>query len=390
MKRVQGRWILVVLPWVALTVSSGVSAQGQPAAPENPQSPADYPAMPRRVATQGAPAVGAKAKSGGPVQGYAGGDMAIAPEQRALQGVVPEYHMVKKGDSLWGLCSYYYSDPWAWPQLWAFNKSITNPHWIYPGDRIRMLGAARKQAGARQPLIRARTRRAATGPIELRQHGFADEKEIQHAGSISGSKHAHTMLSLYHEVYITGSKKFRPKRGDRYAIYRTKRTLESEGKKIGHLVEILGTVRIKRSETKKQVALGEIVEAFNVIERGDKVGPLRRQLKRPVARPAKRNLSGHIVDFLHKRQWSAETQLVFLDRGSEHGVLLGNRFLVVRRGDPNNTLMQEGERDNERFPYEVVAEVSVLDVKKHASVGLITRSVKEIRKGDTVRLRRGY
>lgn len=389
MMRVQGRRIVVALPLAALLAHGGAWAQGKGAVlPENPQSPTDFAGMPRRAA----PAPAAKAAPAkGPVTGYSGGDMSVPTEKVRRRGPVPEYHTVKKGESLWRICDTYYSDPWAWPQLWAYNKSITNPHWIYPGDRIRMLGGSPQGGGEGPgPGIQARTRTYDDGTVQLKQLGYADEKVLKRTGKITGSKHMHKMLSLYHEVYIAGSKHFQPKRGERYSVFRTKRELRSEGKKLGYLVEILGTVRIKRSETKKKVAVGEIVEAFNVIERGDVVGPLRRQLKRASTRPAKRNLGGHVVDFLHDVKWSAKDQLVFLDRGKDHGVRLGNRFLVVRRGDPNTTLLQEGERDDKRFPNEAIAEVSVLDVQKHASVGLITRSIKEVRKGDKVRMRRGY
>ena len=60
---------------------------------------------------------------------------------------VPELHVVQNGDTLWSLCSKYFGDPWRWPRLWAANPVITNPHWIFPGDVIR-LG---EQSGAVAP-----------------------------------------------------------------------------------------------------------------------------------------------------------------------------------------------------------------------------------------------
>src|SRR5690606_12900229 len=51
---------------------------------------------------------------------------------------VPDYHVVQAGDSLSGICAYYYGDMYLWPKVWSYNPHITNAHWIFPGDRIRL------------------------------------------------------------------------------------------------------------------------------------------------------------------------------------------------------------------------------------------------------------
>lgn len=45
-------------------------------------------------------------------------------------------HTVKKGDTLWDISEHYLKTPWQWPLIWAGNEKITNPHFIYPGDRV--------------------------------------------------------------------------------------------------------------------------------------------------------------------------------------------------------------------------------------------------------------
>lgn len=48
-------------------------------------------------------------------------------------------HTVKKGDTLWDLANFYLSNPFLWPQIYQLNTDIIrNPHWIYPGERLRL------------------------------------------------------------------------------------------------------------------------------------------------------------------------------------------------------------------------------------------------------------
>jgi hypothetical protein len=48
-------------------------------------------------------------------------------------------HVVKKGDTLWDIAKAYLKDPFRWPDVFRRNTDIVeNPHWIYPGETIRI------------------------------------------------------------------------------------------------------------------------------------------------------------------------------------------------------------------------------------------------------------
>src|SRR4051812_14381163 len=48
-------------------------------------------------------------------------------------------HTVKTGDTLWDLAQTYLKNPFRWPDIFRRNTDIVkNPHWIYPGEVIRI------------------------------------------------------------------------------------------------------------------------------------------------------------------------------------------------------------------------------------------------------------
>ena len=401
----------LILGVIAVIVPSLALAQGaaptpaptptevtEPSLPSNPTSPTDFQG-PAQTST-GTTTATTGAAGGGEPTGYSGGDLLITDINPALYGAnagknkVPDYHTVIKGDTLWTMCQYYYGDPWAWPQLWAYNTEITNPHWIYPGDRVRMLGVVKSsgQGPGKEEVKMLSRPRLISKVMRLRQRGFVEDRELAKSASVLGSLQERAMMTRHDEIYVKGAERFKPTLGKLFTIYRVERKLyDREGDEVGHLVKILGTARIKRL-TKGKAATALVIEAYNEILRGDRVGPLRRTYKAVPLRPAEKDLEGRIIDNLPDIKAIGEYQMVFLDLGKDHGVRLGNRFLVIRQGDGAESMIP-GEYDEEKaeeYPEETVAEISVLDVRKKASMGMVTRSIREIRTGDKVRMRRGY
>lgn len=350
------------------------------------------------------PGSAAAATSGAP-DGFSGGDYEVTDVNPALYGKVtraqrvPEFHNVADGDSLWSICAKYYEDPWSWPQLWANNPTITNPHWIYPGDKIRLIGSSEVRSGGAPDestltVVRFASRSMVdddTGPVFLRQHTFVDAKEHEKGGKIIGSKEYRKMLTSHDQIYIEGDDNLDLELGKEYSVYRVHREIkDKKGNKLGYVVEVLGSARVQRVND-KHVATADIVDFLNAVERGDRVGPLRQIEKELPPRPAKVSLDSTIIEmFREEGRLFADTDIVYLGHGSEQGVEPGNRFLVLRQGDGEKRMAQDIETRDERFPSETIGEVLVVDTRPNVSVGVLQNTRMEVRKGDKVSLRQGY
>lgn len=369
----------------------------------------------------GAPVVTGDKGSGGIVMSRGGGT------GRAAR--VPTIHTVRRGDTLWDLSSRYYGNPYNWPRVWSYNPQIENPHWIYPGDQIRMRrGGGLGGAEAGEPgggggggpgegnAFAGRRSGVRPDTVFLRSQGFIGDSKRDVWGDVVGAREDQMLLSEGNHIYLRVRPGVDVQPGQNLTVFRTVRTPErvpGARKPPGEIVAIKGTVRIDHWDPKSRIARGEITESVDTIERGSKVGPVGRHLDVVAARPNGVDLYARVLTSIYPQVYMSQEQVVFIDKGKEDGLEPGNRLLVVRRGDSWRRSLQTSTRmarervdtdvpehdkvevtplegDEQKFPEEVIGELRILRTEKYSSIALVTSSHREIMAGDRAIARKGY
>jgi LysM domain-containing protein len=301
----------------------------------------------------------------------------------------PEEYTIQKGDTLWDLSQKFLSNPWYWPKIWSLNPSIENPHWIYPGNKLRIVpgeGGAQAPAqvqaeqepgidatalnsGPDEPLPGAspdtsvtlsdapdlevvnrnsREGRAALNSVSVsgklafspphvltvRTSGLVTPEEMRGAGTLEASFEEKQMLATYDTAYARFRREVPARPGDKLLIFRPEgpiidpvshRTLARQTKTVG-VVKVLSLQGTQ--------ATVQIERTFEEIERGDLVRPWNAQEKRIAPRPNTADVDGKIVQAVNPGLSTyGESHEVFIDRGAADGVEEGNTFAVVRQGD---------------------------------------------------------
>lgn len=335
-----------------------------------------------------------------------GGSVAITGRPAAA----PARYVVRRGDTLWDICIANLHNPWLWPEVWSLNPEITNPHWIYPGQVIRLrlgdgAGAAAAAGAWGEPTTLGRL---AGGTVFFRSEGYIDEnapdedldedeipEEQQPPGRIVASWEDEMMLAYPDLLYVRFDENFPVQAGQEHTIYRVRETVydivdedsEEEPRRLGRIVEILGTGTVLSYDPEAHLARVQVVESVNPIERGDFVGPVQRNFVVSEPRAAEVDLDGRIVATLRPRINNGQGFVAFVNRGYEDGVRDGNRFQIIRAND--HYLESRHQDVPADLPFEWIGECQVIEARKTASTCLITASTREIFVGERVTLSRG-
>jgi len=331
-------------------------------------------------------------------------DMGMGPEDQqqkvSVPADTPEVYTVVEGDTLWDITERFYGDPYRWPRVWSYNPDITNPHWIYPGAKVRLRPTDGYVETAPRGFSYAKSRRKGANPVYMAEYGFLNSDALKEAGYIIAANEEKMMMADTDEVYVRLEEEAVPRIGGVYTVYREIQEFERMPGERGKLVRITGELLLNDYDQKRQVGRATVVDTLDVIERGFKIAPLERRFYWVDVVPASKSVRARVVASLYPRKLPSTNQIVFVNVGAQHSVELGNRFFIMRQGDEwrrsaEGRIGREIETTvplpdpPEHYPWEVVAIGRAVNVQPTTTAVLLERATRAVRMGDYAELRMG-
>ena len=316
------------------------------------------------------------------------------------QGEEPLVYVIKKGDTLWGLSDRFLKDPYYWPNLWAINPPITNPHFIYPGQKVKVYPDRIVIEGTPSPVpagepAEAVARVADKAPAEelVQQRtftvsggaGFLLEKDLRPAGHIISTQQNRQAVGEDDIVYTDIGQKHGGKVGDRFSIFKNMGPISHPVTNfiMGDKIVPLGTLQL--SEVEEQASRALVTKSFIEIGAGSYLMPYRDRKREVALKASTSELTGYIVETQTGSVNIAVGDVVFLDLGSSHGLEVGNMLYVVREIVPDQQYVH-GTID--KLPVEVLGALVVVETGAKTSTALIVKSIDTIYPGDRVELKK--
>ncbi len=414
------------------TGTPGTPAAQKAAAPQKPvaQAPATQKSAPKAgvAAQKPAPVAGqpsrpaaGKALAAQPQQPAAAKGQKPAPRPRVRRAVVSEAEraamaakppeppepvkdtvVVKEGDTLWDLSTKYLGSPWIWPRVYNANRGgVKHPHWIYPGQKLAIPGAAEIAAALaeqEQPAVveapppdtaakveeTAPARRPAVTRLEYLATPWIEPALVSVGRmldrvKVEGNAEKLAQAAILHDrVYIRPAPGTTvPATGNELLLVRADRRLAP----YGVVVEPTALVRVEGGNA--DVAVARIVQQFGPVLQGDRALPVP-MFTPPAAvppQPVQRGPEGQLFAFVREQPLHTVADLAFVNMGKAEGLQVGDVLLAFAPTRP------AAADPTVRVPPEDVARLLVVKVSEHtATVRPLSVSLPSLQRGLMVRL----
>ncbi len=273
--------------------------------------------------------------------------------QADLQPDAPDQYTVVKGDTLWGISGRFLKDPWKWPQIWQLNRDqIKNPHWIYPGDVIRLdrsAGGARLtlQSGGPEaaagnvvklePRVRVESLQtaiasipgAAIGPF-LSQPLIVEANGLDSAPKIVATEESRVIVGQGDLAYAD---RIGTNDGANWQIFRPGEPLRDPetGEVLGYEARYVGDARVRRYGNPTTL---EILKVRQEVNRGDRLAPARETVfSSYVPHAPNKMIQGSIMSVEGGVSEFGQYSVITINRGARDGIEVGNVLASYRRGE---------------------------------------------------------
>jgi len=294
------------------------------------------------------------------------------------------YYTVQEGDTLWDLSQRFSDSPWLWPDLWQGNKQIPNPHWIYPGERIRLFHREGLQS------FTTKTKEEEIEPTAeeeipkelpyyyyspINRVGFMKKEPVVPSGVIFKVKDNVEMIAEGDLVYIKQEGSTPLKSGDKYTVYRTFEPFKDKKTKalIGTYHYLTGVVEITKAEP--SFAVATVVQSYRAIRIDDLLMPHEERSPKIYLTESKQGLNGKVV--IAETYWNlnGDHNILFVDKGNIDGVKRGQLYHVYYQ---EKEQIKKKTKDMVLLPPVVYGTLLVLFSEQTTSTVLVTQADKSI------------
>ena len=312
---------------------------------------------------------------------------------------IPDVYTIQPGDTLWEISTSMLKNPYDWPQLWSFNEYITNPHWIYPGNRLvftmgdllnppRMDLEGDQRDGYNVSALNYESTDAICGPdirfnnpyplTRFIVNGFlARPKDIDPLGRVSKSPHNQSFMVERNLIYLKVKDPNSYSCGDVVTIYRkTKSRVRHpfQRRSYGSMYRVVGEAKVVHRYGNYITA--SIRNSWDGVARGDFVGAPRPTILQLNVQVPEGNLSGTIVERLKvETTMATERDIVFIDRGRNDGVSEGDSFYIIQQRDD---YLQVKAVDDRKLPPRVIGRIVVVATENDHSTAVVTDAATSI------------
>jgi len=325
----------------------------------------------------------------------------------------PDTYVVKKGDTLWDIAGVFLKYPWYWPEIWYVNPQVENPHWIYPGDVLRLVyvdGKPRITVGAAgevrlSPQVRADPLGQAirTVPYDIlmnfvQRPSLLTKKQVDKAPYVVGFRSRHIVGSSANELYAKGLEN--PPPGTEYTIVHPGEELRDpdDGDLLGYVGHYAATTRvITTTDAKHEDPLTHLTVLDNgrEINQGDKVFPAKTKFGDDfvVSAPKDTKLDGQVLAVVDGLAVAGRYQVLAINRGKRDGLVPGNVVAIYARGVDVRDLYSRGQDWTKftanyatvKLPDERSGTLLLFTVTDRMSYGLVVESTQPMRIGDFIK-----
>ena len=325
---------------------------------------------------------------------FLGSFTAFSQDSSRLAEDAPDEYVVQISDTLWDIAATFLKDPWYWPEIWYVNPQVENPHLIYPGD---VLGLVYIDGAPRVTNVRASSHRlspeARVTPLTeaitsvsydsvsafLSRGVVIERNEVGSLPYLLSTKGDHLLAAAGNTIYVRGTA---AQPGERFNIVHIGDKLvdPEDNRLIGYQGIEIGEGTIRRSGDPASMAL---ISSKQEASHGDRLIPTSVEIplnffpKAPSS-----NIAGQLIAVVGGVTQIGQYQVVVMNRGSNHGLAVGDVLSVWQKG---GVVKDRVEGGSVRLPDEQAGTVMVFKVYDRIGYGLVMEATQALHTLDYVR-----